>query len=81
MYRDFSEQRRILKDEKNIMVQWMNLHWNNSFINRTRLPLLCENSGAIFLVLVGPTAGSLAGQQSEELLVDFEIKILHRSHR
>ena len=38
------------------MAQWMNLHQNNSLINRTLLPLLCEKSGIIFLVLVGLTA-------------------------
>ena len=32
------------------MVQWINL------VNQTRLPLLCEKSGAILLVLVGLTA-------------------------
>ena len=36
--------------------------------------LLCENSGAIFLVLVDLTAGRLAGwqagQQSDQILVD-----------
>ena len=48
----------------------MNLHQNNSFVNRTRLPLLCEKSGAILLVLVGLMAdGSL---QSDEILVDFK---------
>ena len=46
---------------RNTMVQWMNVDRNNSFVNRTRLPLLCEKSGAILLVLVGLTAGWLAG--------------------
>ena len=41
------------KDEKNTMVQWINFDQSNSFINRTRLPLLCEKSGAIFLCM-GP---------------------------
>ena len=60
------------------MAQWMNIHWNNSFVNRTRLPLLCEKIGAFLLVLVG----LMAGQQSDEILVDFKIfKILYRSHR
>ena len=39
--------------KRNTMTQWMNLHWNNIFINRMELPLLCENSEAILLVLVG----------------------------
>ena len=38
------------------MVQWINLHRNNIFVNQTRLPLLCEKSQAILLVLVGLTA-------------------------
>ena len=44
------------------MAQWMNLHRNNSFVNWTQLPLLCEKSGAILLVLVGLMAGSPAGR-------------------
>ena len=48
------------------MVQWINLHWNNIFVNRTRLPLLCEKSGAILLVLVGLTAAWQAGSQTKK---------------
>ena len=51
------------------MAQWINLNWNNSFVNQMRLPLLCEKSGAILLVLVGLMAGRLAGQQSDQILV------------
>ena len=59
------------------MAQWMNLHRNNSFVNWTRLPLLCEKFGAILLVLVN----LMAGRQSDEIVVDFEIfKILYRLH-
>ena len=54
------------------MAQWMNLHQNNSFINRTRLPLLCEKSRAILLVLVGLTAGWQSGRQSDKILVDLK---------
>ena len=46
--------------KRSTMAQWMNPHWNNSFINQTRLPLLCEKSGAILLVLVGLMVGSPA---------------------
>ena len=53
------------KDES--MAQWINLHWNNSFVNRMQLLLLCEQSGAILLVLVGLTAGSPAGRQSDKI--------------
>ena len=56
------------------MAQWMNLHQNNSSVNWTRLPLLCEKTGAIHLVLVGLTAVWQAGsRQSDEIVVDFEI--------
>ena len=56
------------------MAQWINLHQNNRFINWTQLPLLCERSGDILLVLVGLTAG----WQSEEILVDLKIfKIIY----
>ena len=48
------------------MAQWMNLYWKNGFVNRMRLPLLCEKSGAILLVLVGIAAV----QQSDTTLAD-----------
>ena len=43
--------------KRNSMAQWINLHRINSFVNRMRLPLLCEKSGAIHLVLVGLMVG------------------------
>ena len=46
------------------MAQWIYLHRNNIFVNRTRLPLLCEKSGAILLVLASGLAGWLAGRQA-----------------
>ena len=46
------------------MAQWTNLNQNNSFVNPWRLPLLCEISGAVYLVLVGLTAGWLAGRRN-----------------
>ena len=51
------------------MGQWINLHRNNSFVNWTRLPWLFEKFGAILLVLVA----LMAGRQSDEIVVDFEI--------
>ena len=55
------------------MAQWMNLHQNDSSINRTQLPLLCEKSGTIPLVLVG-----LTSRQADEILADSKIfKILY----
>ena len=58
------------------MAQWINLHRNNIIVNWTRLPLLCEKSGAILLVLVGLTAawqaGSPAGRQSDEIREDLK---------
>ena len=53
-----TERKEITKDEEN-------LHWNNSFVNQTRLPLLCEKSGAILVVLVGLTAGWQASSQTK----------------
>ena len=54
----------------------MNLHWNNSFINWMQLPLLCEKSEAILLlVLVGLTA---VRQAVRRILVDSKnFKILY----
>ena len=58
------------------MAQWMNLHQNNSFINRTQLPLFYEISEAIHLVLVGLTTGrqanGWAGRQANEIHVNFK---------
>ena len=50
--------------KRNTMAQWINLHQNNSFVNWTRLPLLCEKSEVILLVLVGFMAGGRAGGQA-----------------
>ena len=50
------------------MAQWINVLRNNSFVNPTRLPLLCEKTGALAIVEPGLTAvwqaGSLAGRQA-----------------
>ena len=54
--------------KRNNMAQWMNLHRNNSFINRMQLFLLCEKSGAILLVLVG-----LSTVNYQHVLCDFQL--------
>ena len=46
------------------MAQWINVLQNNGFINPTRLPLLCEKTGALATLEPGLTAGSLAGRQA-----------------
>ena len=46
------------------MVQWINVLWNNSFINPTRLPLLCRNSRVVALAELGLTAGWLADRRN-----------------
>ena len=43
------------------MVSWINFLRNNSFVNPTQLPLLCEETGALAIVESGLTAGKLAG--------------------
>ena len=43
------------------MAQWINVLWNNSFVNPMRLPLLRRYSRAIALAEPGLTAGWLAG--------------------
>ena len=43
------------------MVQWLNALRNNSFMNPTRLPLLCRNSRAVALVEPGLRAGWQGG--------------------
>ena len=54
------------------MAQWINVLRNNSFINPTRLPLLCRNSKAVELVEPGLTAGWLAGWLIDEIWVNFK---------
>ena len=50
------------------MAQWINVLRNNSFVNPTRLPLLCRNSRAIALAEPGLMAGWLA----DEMRVNFK---------
>ena len=38
------------------MVQWINVLWNNGFVNPTRLPSLCKKTGAVAIVEPGLTA-------------------------
>ena len=44
------------------MVQWINVLWNNGFVNPMRLPLLCEKTGALAIVELGLTAGRPLGR-------------------
>ena len=50
--------------KRNTMAQWKKLHRNNGLVNWMRLPLLCEKSGTILLVLMGLTAGRQAVRQN-----------------
>ena len=54
------------------MAQWINVFRNNSFINPTRLPLLCRNSRAVALAEPGLTAGWLAGRLIDEMRINFK---------
>ena len=49
------------------MVQWINILWNNGFVNPTRLPLLCEKTGALAIVEPDLTAGRQAIRQTKLL--------------
>ena len=55
------------------MAQWINVLWNNSFVNPTRLPLLCRNSRAVELVELGLTAGWLADRRNAGKFQIFKI--------
>ena len=39
------------------MAQWINVLRNNGFLNPTRLPLLCEKTGALVIAEPGLTGG------------------------
>ena len=49
------------------MAQWINVLWNNGFINPTRLLLLCKKTGALAIVELGLTAGQEAVRQTNML--------------
>ena len=55
------------------MAQWINVFWNNSFVNLTRLPLLCRNSRAIALAELGLMAGWLADRRNAGKFQIFKI--------
>ena len=57
----------------NTMAQWINVFWNNSFVNLIRLPLLCRNSRAVALVEPGLTAGWQADRQNAGKFQIFKI--------
>ena len=48
--------------------QWINMHWNNSFINLLWLPLLCKSYGAINLAQYRFTAS----WQADKMQITFE---------
>ena len=54
------------------MAQWINVFRNNSFVNPTRLPLLCRNFRAVALAEPGLTAGWLADWLIDEIRVNFK---------
>ena len=54
------------------MAQWINIFRNNSFVNPTRLPLLCRNSRAVALAEPGLTAGWLAAWLIDKIRVNFK---------
>ena len=56
------------------MAQWINVFWNNSFVNPTRLPLLCRNSRAVALAEPGLTAGWLAVRRNAGKFQIFKIR-------
>ena len=45
------------------MAHWINVLRINGFVNPTRLPLLCEKTGALAIVEPGLTAGRLLGRR------------------
>ena len=49
------------------MAQWINILRNNSFVNPTQLPLLCEKIGALAIVEPGLMAGQQAVRQTNLL--------------
>ena len=52
------------------MAQWINVLWNNGFVNPTRSPLLCEKTGALAIVKPGLMAGRPLDWQAGRPLAD-----------
>ena len=46
------------------LAQWINVLWNNSFVNPMRLPLLCEKTGALAIVKPGLTVERILGRRN-----------------
>ena len=59
-----------MNDKRKYHGAWINVLWNNSFVNLTRLPLLCRNSKAVALAKPGLMAGWLAGWLAGHWLAD-----------
>ena len=49
------------------MAQWINVFWNDGFVNPTQLPFLSEKTGALATVELGFTAGRQAIRQTKLL--------------
>ena len=47
------------------MAQWINVFWNNSFVNPSQLPMLCENIEDLAIVEQSLMAGRLVGWQAD----------------
>ena len=45
------------------MVQWINVLWNNSFVNPTDYPLFCKKTGVLAIVGLGLMAGGRPADQ------------------
>ena len=59
------------------MAQWVNRLWNKIFVNPPPLPLLCEISGALHLVLrqAGRPSGWLAGRRNTGEFQNFQLVV------
>ena len=51
------------------MAQWINVLWNSSFVNPSRLSFLCEKTGAVALA----QPGLMASSPADEMLLHLEI--------
>ena len=59
--------------KESTMAQWINILWNNSFVNLMRLPLLCEITGVIALAQLGVMTDWQAGSWPDEILLHLKI--------
>ena len=66
LFKEIKNKEGLWRIKRITMAQWINVNWNNRFVNPQPLPWLSEISGAIHLALLGLMAGrQVASRQTK----------------